>query len=162
MILDVVGYHKYLAIKHFIAKELYAADKASGDVVVFDNDSFRSKIVGICKRCENRLIVQAPRRAMKAYIAIRATSYVTKVRKIVDEHFEPTDAYIPGLLSIWLLYEYQLLGYKDFSDIDFVALSHEYEVFNKEDKEHKALITKHIRCAIDVAEQLTKYKFKGK
>ena len=32
----------------------------------------------------------------------------------------------------------------------------------EEDKEHKALITKHIRCAIDVAEQLTKYKFKGK
>ena len=47
MILDVVGYHKYLAIKHFIAKELSAADKASGDVVVFDNDSFRSKIVAI-------------------------------------------------------------------------------------------------------------------
>ena len=66
------------------------------------------------------------------------------------------------MLSIWLLYDYQLLGYKDFNDIDFVALSHEYEVFNKEDKEHKALITKHIRCAIDVAEQLTKYKFKGK
>ena len=89
MILDVVGYHKYLAIKHFIAKELSAADKASGDVIVFDNDFFRSKIVAICKRCENRLIVQASRRAMKAYIAIRATSYVTKVRKIVDEHFEP-------------------------------------------------------------------------
>ena len=113
MILDVVGYHKYLAIKHFIAKELTAADGVSGDVVVFDNDSFRSKIVNICKRCENRLVVQAPRRAMKAYIAIRATSYVTKIRKIVDTHFEPTDAYIPGLLSIWLLYEYQLLGYKD-------------------------------------------------
>ena len=86
MILDVVGYHKYLAIKHFIAKELTAADKASGDVVVFDNDSFRSKIVDICKRCENRLIVQVARRAMKAYIAIRATSYVTKIRKIVDRN----------------------------------------------------------------------------
>ena len=162
MILDVAGYHKYLAVKHFIAKELKAADKVSGEIVVYNNDAFRSTIVDICKRCEYRLVVQAPRRAMKAYIAIRATSYVTKIRKIVDTHFEPTDAYIPGLLAIWLLYEYQLLGYKDLSDIDFVALSHEYEVFHKEDKEHKALITKHIRCAIDVAEQLTKYKFKGK
>ena len=163
MILDVAGYHKYLAIKHFIAKELRAADNVKGDVVVKDTNTFREKVLHLYNRCNaSKVIIQVPRRAMKSYIAIRATSYVTKVRKIVDEHFEPTDAYIPGLLSIWLLYEYQLLGYKDFSDIDFVALSHEYEVFNKEDKEHKALITKHIRCAIDVAEQLTKYKFKGK
>ena len=162
MILDVAGYHKYLAIKHFIAKELKAADKVSGEIVVYNNDAFRSTIVDICKRCETKLIVQAPRRAMKAYIEIRATAYVAKVKAIVDKHFEPTDAYIPALLAIWLLYEYQLIGYTDFKDIDLIALSHEYEVFNKEDKEHKALITKHIRCAIDVAEQLTKYKFKGK
>ena len=163
MILDVAGYHKYLAIKHFIAKELRAADNVKGDVVVKDTDTFREKVLDIYNRCNAcKLVIQAPRRAMKSYIALRAQTYYIKIEEIVGKHFSPTDEYIPAIIAICLLDRYKVAGFTDFNDIDFTALLLEYESFAKEDKEHRKLISKHIRCAIDVAEQLTKYKFKGK
>lgn len=163
MILDVAGYQKYLAIKHFIAKELRAADNVKGDVVVKDTDTFREKVLHLYNRCNAaKLVIQVPRRAMKSYIALRAQTYYSKIEEIVGKHFSPTDEYIPAIIAICLLDRYKVAGFTDFKDIDFTALLLEYESFDKEDKEHRKLISKHIRCAIDVAEQLTKYKFKGK
>ncbi len=163
MILDVVGYHKYLAIKHFIAKELRAADNVKGDVVVKDTNAFREKVLHLYNRCNAaKLVIQVPRRAMKSYIALRAQTYYIKIEEIVGKHFSPTDEYIPAIIAICLLDRYKVAGFTDFNDIDFTALLLEYESFAKEDKEHRKLISKHIRCAIDVAEQLTEYKFKGR
>ena len=163
MILDVVGYHKYLAIKHFIAKELRAADNVKGDVVVKDTNTVREKVLHLYNRCNAaKLVIQVPRRAMKSYIALRAQTYYIKIEEIVGKHFSPTDEYIPAIIAICLLDRYKVAGFTDFNDIDFTALLLEYESFAKEDKEHRKLISKHIRCAIDVAEQLTKYKFKDK
>lgn len=163
MILDVAGCQKYLAIKHFIAKELRAADNVKGDVVVKDTNTFREKVLDLYNRCNAfKLVIQAPRRAMKSYIALRAQTYYIKIEEIVGKHFSPTDEYIPAIIAICLLDRYKVAGFTDFNDIDFTALLLEYESFDKEDKEHRKLISKHIRCAIDVAEQLTKYKFKGK
>ena len=163
MILDVAGYHKYLAIKHFIAKELRAADNVKGDVVVKDTTTFREKVLDLYNRCNAaKLVIQAPRRAMKSYIALRAQTYYIKIEEIVSKHFGPTDEYIPAIIAICLLDRYKVAGFTDFNDIDFTALLLEYESFDKEDKEHRKLISKHIRCAIDIAEQLTEYKFKGR
>ena len=163
MILDVAGYHKYLAIKHFIAKELRAADNVKGDVVVKDTNTVREKVLHLYNRCNAaKLVIQVPRRAMKSYIALRAQTYYIKIEEIVGKHFSPTDEYIPAIIAICLLDRYKVAGFTDFNDIDFTALLLEYESFAKEDKEHRKLISKHIRCAIDVAEQLTKYKFKDK
>ena len=163
MILDVAGYHKYLAIKHFIAKELRAADNVKGDAVVKDTNTFREKVLDLYNRCNAaKLVIQAPRRAMKSYIALRAQTYYIKIEEIVSKHFGPTDEYIPAIIAICLLDRYKVVGFTDFNDIDFTALLLEYESFDKEDKEHRKLISKHIRCAIDIAEQLTEYKFKGR
>ena len=163
MILDVAGYHKYLAIKHFIAKELRAADNVKGDAVVKDTNTFREKVLDLYNRCNaSKLVIQAPRRAMKSYIALRAQTYYIKIEEIVGKHFSPTDEYIPAIIAICLLDRYKAAGFTDFADIDFTALLLEYESFDKEDKEHRKLISKHIRCAIDIAEQLTEYKFKGR
>lgn len=163
MILDAAGYHKYLAIKHFIAKALRAADNVKGDVVVKDTDTFREKVLHLYNRCNAaKLVIQVPRRAMKSYIALRAQTYYIKIEEIVSKHFGPTDEYIPAIIAICLLDRYKVAGFTDFNDIDFTALLLEYESFDKENKEHRKLISKHIRCAIDIAEQLTKYKFKGK
>lgn len=163
MILDVAGYQKYLAIKHFIAKELRAADNVKGDVVVKDTNTFREKVLDLYNRCNAaKLVIQVPGRAMKSYIALRVQTYYIKIEEIVGKHFSPTDEYIPAIIAICLLDRYKVAGFTDFNDIDFTALLFEYETFAKEDKEHRKLVSKHIRCAIDVAEQLTKYKFKGK
>ena len=163
MILDAAGYHKYLAIKHFIAKELRAADNVKGDVVVKDTNTFREKVLYLYNRCNAaKLVIQVPRRAMKSYIALRAQTYSIKIEVIASKHFGPTDEYIPAIIAICLLDRYKVAGFTDFNDIDFTALLLEYESFDKENKEHRKLISKHIRCAIDIAEQLTKYKFKGK
>ena len=125
-----------------------------GKAVLMPGDPLRAKYIAETYLtdvfCYNRV------RGMNGYTGYYIDKHLYLINKDISQE---------AITAILDKYEKDIDGkgiVTDFNDIDFTALLLEYESFDKEDKEHRKLISKHIRCAIDIAEQLTEYKFKGR
>jgi hypothetical protein len=86
--------------------------------------------------------------------------YYNVIGDTVKKHFKINQGWIPSFLAIEVLRHFDDKGYKDFKDIDFVALQAYYE--KHEDRKNHQLPL-HYKCAEDIYNSIMKKRiFKKK
>lgn len=87
-------------------------------------------------------------------------AYYNVTGEIVKKHFNNGKGWIPSFLALEVFRQFTEKGYKDFKEVDFLALQGEYEAFK--DKE-KGILAEHYACAEEIVKSIENKKvFKRK
>lgn len=151
---------KYRCVKAYLNQQLLSAEEIEANLtetIVEDAKDMKAKMRTISDRfVESGSSYEHIERA--AASCPYHYNYYNQIGKIVNKHFKAGDEYIPAFLTLETLSIYKQQGYKDFEDFDILALQAEFEKFNKDDREHRALINKHYKCADELVKYMNSYK----